>query len=77
MGHVFVSFLALAVMHELKARIDFPCEWDELKQDLEALYEVDVVSDGKTYRLRSQLQGCAGKILKAVGVAVPPSAVVA
>ncbi len=75
MGHVFVSFLALAVMHELKARIDFPCEWDELKQDLEALYEVEVKSDGKTYRLRSQLQGCSGKVLKAVGVAVPPSAV--
>ena len=74
LGHVFVSFLALLVMHELKRRIDFPCEWDEVRQDLEALYEVEVESDGSTYLLRSPLRGVCSKVFKAVGVAIPPSA---
>jgi len=73
-GHVFCSFLALLLMHELKRRVDFPCEWKQLKQDLEALYEVEVKQDGKTWLLRSPLQGIAGKVFKAAGVAVPPSA---
>lgn len=73
-GHVFCSFLALLLMHELRRRIDFPYEWKQLKQDLEALYEVEVKQDGKTWLLRSPLQGIAGKAFKAVGVAVPPSA---
>jgi hypothetical protein len=33
-----------------------------------------VKSDGKTYLLRSKLQGICGKVFKAVGVAIPPSA---
>ena len=74
MGHVFVSFLSLLLVHELKRRIDFPAEWDEIRADLDALYEVEVKSDGKTYLLRSKLQGICGKVFKAVGVAVPPSA---
>lgn len=74
MGHVFVSFLALSLMHELKKRIAFPAEWDEIRADLDALYEVEVKSNGKTYFLRSKLQGICGKVFKAVGVAIPPSA---
>jgi len=74
LGHVFVSFLALIIMHELKSRIDFPAEWDEVRQDLDALYEVEVESNGGTYLLRSPLQGVCGKVFKAVGVAIPPSA---
>jgi len=77
MGHMFVSFLALSLMHELKARIDFPAEWDEIRADLDALYEVEVESDGRTYLLRSKLQGICGKVLKAAGVAAPPSVKVA
>lgn len=73
-GHVFCSFLALLIMHELKRRIDFPCEWKHIKQDLEALYEIEVEQDGRTWLLRSPLEGCAGKVFKACGVAVPPSA---
>ncbi len=74
LGHVFCSFLALLIMHELKVRTGGAFEWEEIKQDLEALYEIEVVQDGKTWLLRSPLQGCAGKVFKAVGVAVPPSA---
>lgn len=74
LGHVFCSFLALLLMHELKERTGGEFEWDQMRQDLEALYEIEVEQDGKTWLLRSPLQGCAGKIFKACGVAVPPSA---
>ena len=74
MGHVFVSFLALLLVHELKRRINFQAEWDEMRADLDALYEVEVKSDGGTYYLRSPLEGICGKVFKAVGVAVPPTA---
>src|SRR5450759_1609059 len=69
--------VALLLVHELKRRIDFPAEWDEIRADLDALYEVEVQSGGRTYLLRSKLQGTCGKVFKAVGVAIPPSAVTA
>jgi len=74
LGHVFVSFLALLLMHELKRRCAGEFEWDQIVRDLEALYEVEVDQDGKLWYLRSPLQGVAGKVFKAAGVAVPPSA---
>ena len=74
LGHVFVSFLALLLMHELKRRTDDQFEWDQMVRDLEALYEVEVEQDGKLWYLRSPLQGVAGQVFKACGVAVPPSA---
>lgn len=72
-GHVFCSFLALVLMKELMRRVDFKAEWDTLRQDLDALYEVEVMHGEKKYLLRSPLQGMCGKVLKAVGVAPPPS----
>jgi transposase len=74
LGHVFVSFLALLLMHELKTRTGGAFEWDQMKRDLEALYEVEVEQDGKTWLLRNPLEGIAGQVFKAIGVAVPPSA---
>jgi len=74
LGHVFVSFLALLLMHELKRRTAGEFEWDQMVRDLEALYEVEVDQDGKLWYLRSPLQGVAGQVFKAVGVAVPQSA---
>ncbi|MEW6213929.1 MAG: IS1634 family transposase [Nitrospirota bacterium] len=72
-GHVFCSFLALVIMKELMRRVDFKAEWDEMRQDIDTLYEVEIEHEGKKYLLRSPLQGMCGKVLKAVGVAVPPS----
>lgn len=74
LGHVFVSFLALLLMYELKRRCAGEFEWDQIVRDLEALYEVEVDQDGRLWYLRSPLQGIAGKVFKAAGVAVPPSA---
>lgn len=75
MGHVFVSFLALILMKELKIRLETPLEWDDIRQDLDALYEVEVAQDEKVFRLRSPLQGVANKVFKAVGIATPPTVV--
>jgi len=76
-GHVFCSFLALVLMHELRERLaakGCQVEWDHLCQDLEALAEVEVRDGDQWYRLRTALQGVAGKVLQAVGVAIPPPA---
>jgi len=72
-GHVFCSFLALVVMKELMRRVNFKVEWDEMRQDIDSLYEVEIEHEGKKYILRGPLQGVCGKVLKGVGVAVPPS----
>ena len=74
-GHLFCSFLALVLMHELRGRLAAKgchVEWSDLCQDLEALAEVEVREGDQWYRLRTPLQGVAGKVLQAVGVAVPP-----
>jgi transposase len=75
LGHVFVSFLALVLMKELKSKLDSPLEWDEIRQDLDTLYEIEVTQDNKVFFLRSPLQGVASKVFKAVGVAIPPTVV--
>jgi hypothetical protein len=75
-GHVFCSFLALLLRKELLCRIakaGHSAEWAEVLQDLEALTVTEVVHGGKRARLRSQLQGCCGRVFQAVGIAIPPT----
>jgi len=75
-GHVFCSFLALLLYYELQERLKSQgchLEWDEIRQDLEALGEVQVREGEQWYSLRTALQGVSGKVLQSVGVAVPPS----
>jgi transposase len=74
-GHVFCSFLALLLNHELEKRIEKQgdhLEWNAICQDLESLSEVEVREGDQWYLLRTALQGVAGKVLRAAGVAVPP-----
>ncbi len=75
-GHVFCSFLALLLRHELQTRLaarkDVP-EWADVIQDLERLQYVDVEQDGKRFRLRTEAQGCCGRVFRAAGVALPPT----
>jgi hypothetical protein len=77
-GHVFCSFLALMLMKELLSRLE-ACgkvfEWEDIKRDLAALREVDIrINGGEAhYFLRTELRGCCFDVLKAAGVAVPPS----
>lgn len=75
-GHVFCSFLALLLNHELQQRLEareIKLEWDVIRRDLKSLAEVEVRDGEQWYLLRSALQGVTGKVLQAVGVAVPPS----
>ena len=75
-GHVFCSFLAMLLHHELAQRLKKQgnhFEWDAIRQDLESLGEVEVREGEKVYLLRTALQGITGKLLQAVGLAVPPS----
>jgi hypothetical protein len=75
-GHVFCSFLALLLRHELQARLQArgqEPEWAEVMQDLERVQYVEVEHTGRRFLLRSELQGTAGQVFQAVGVAAPPT----
>jgi hypothetical protein len=75
-GHVFCSFLALMLRQELQARLAAQgqdWEWAEVMRDLERVQQVEVEYEGKRFRLRSELTGTAGAVLKAAGVAAPPT----
>jgi len=74
-GHIFCSFLALVLRKELEDRLlaaghDF--EWADIVQDLERLSETEIEQDGKRYILRNAAPGCAGTVLKTLGIALPP-----
>ena len=47
-------------------------EWTDIRRDLEAPAEVEVREREQWYLLRTVLQGVAGKVLQAVGMAIPP-----
>jgi hypothetical protein len=75
-GHVFCSFLALMLMKELLSRLEANgknFEWEDIKRDLTALRNVEIIMDKDRYHLRTELRGCCHEVLKAAGVAVPPT----
>jgi hypothetical protein len=75
-GHVFCSFLALVLRKELETRLESrgeKLEWEDIKRDLRALQEVEVEQDGKRIYLRTDLRGVCNTVLRAAGVAVPPT----
>jgi hypothetical protein len=74
-GHVFCSFLALMLRKELEKRLEskgHAFEWADIRQDLEALQEVTIMSADKKMSIRTECKGICGKVFQAVGVAVPP-----
>lgn len=76
-GHIFVSFLALLVLHELEKRLKrkgLKLERRDILRDLLEVREVEVAHGGKWYILRTPLKGVAGKAFQAVGVTPPPTA---
>ena len=75
-GHVFCSFLALVLRQELQARLEargLHFEWADIIRDLERVQYVEVEQGDRSYLLRSELQGTAGRVFQSVGVAVPPT----
>ncbi len=74
--HVFCSFLALLLKKELYGRLEAAghrFEWEEIKQDLEALQETIIEEKESRFSVRSQCVGTCGRVFQSVGVAVPPS----
>jgi transposase len=75
-GHVFCSFLALLLRHELQSRLQergHKFEWADVIRDLERVQYVQVEHEGKEFQLRSEMTGTAGRVFQAAGVAVPPT----
>jgi transposase len=75
-GHVFCSFLALLLRHELQRRLEqrgWKLEWADVIGDLDRLQEVEVQLEGKGYVLRTEAKGTLGKVFQACGVALPPT----
>ena len=75
-GHVFCTFLALALrkelMDRLKARrLPLP-EWQQVVDDLADLSEVEVEQDGRRALLRTAAGATIDPLCRAVGIALPP-----
>ena len=64
------------LLKELQLRLrskGWKLEWDDIRRDLEALFEVEIEDSGQIYYLRTDLVGVCGKVFQAAGVAVPPT----
>ena len=75
-GHVFVSFLALILLHELDRRMEqvgLKAEWADIRRDLDALEEIEVSQAGESYWLRTPIREGATAAFRAAGVAIPPA----
>jgi transposase len=75
-GHVFCSFLALCLRKDLADRLAVSgsdLEWNDIVRDVKEIQEIRAIFNGKSFVLRSQLKGCAHKVLQAAGVAAPPT----
>ena len=74
-GHVFCSFLALLLRKELQDRLEkrgwANVEWADITQDLDKLQEIETVFSNKTFILRSETKGVAGKVVQASGATLP------
>jgi hypothetical protein len=74
-GHVFCSFLALVLRHELDERCrkaGIRPEWGDVVRDLDRLQQATIEQNGKTWTARTQADGCVSALLQAAGIAPPP-----
>ena len=75
-GHVFCSFLALLLKHDLESRMrqaGLQWEWAEVIRGLDNLHQVEANFQGRSFLFRSQLQANASAAIRASGVALPPT----
>ncbi|MDP2915657.1 MAG: transposase, partial [Candidatus Aminicenantes bacterium] len=76
-GHIVAGFLALRLEVDLQRRLDerhVEVSWPTLMRDLCQLQAVHLQADGRSYLLRTDLQGAAHQAFQAAGVR-PPSSV--
>jgi hypothetical protein len=76
-GHIFCSFLAIVLRHELiqrlnKRRSKEPLEWQTIIDDLTDLSEIEVEQDGRRALLRTAPGPSIDRVCRAVGIALPP-----
>jgi hypothetical protein len=75
-GHVFCTFLALVLRHELVSRLaprrPKAIEWRQIVDDLADLSHVEVEQDGKRALLRTAPGSMIDPICRAVGITLPP-----
>lgn len=75
-GHVFCTFLALLLRHELVSRLaprpPKAIEWKCIVDDLADLSHVEVEQDGKRARLRTAPGPTIDPICRAIGLTLPP-----
>lgn len=67
---VLTSVLLDELQHRVRSR-GWKLSWFDIRQDLLALPKVEFRQDDQWSYLRTALQGCAGKVLQAVGVKSP------
>jgi SpoVK/Ycf46/Vps4 family AAA+-type ATPase len=63
-------------LKELLTRLEsrgWQVEWARLRDDLDALEEMTVTTNGRSFVVRSQTEGDAGKAFQAVGIAFGPA----
>jgi hypothetical protein len=75
-GHVFCSFFALVLRHELDQRCrkaEFRPEWGDVLRDLDRLQEIEITKDGRSMTLRTPATGSIGPLFKAARIALPPN----
>lgn len=49
-------------------------EWNDVIRDIDELQEMETVFSNKTFILRSETKGVAGKVIQAAGTALPQKA---
>ena len=54
------------------ARKEWKLEWADVVRDLDNLMEMKIAINAKSFVLRGQTTGVAGKVFQACGVALPP-----
>ncbi|MDP2914503.1 MAG: hypothetical protein Q8O91_03515, partial [Candidatus Aminicenantes bacterium] len=76
-GHIVAGFLALRLEVDLQRRLDerqVEVSWPTLMRDLSQVQAVHLQVEGRSYLLRTDLQGAAHQAFQAAGVR-PPSSV--
>lgn len=74
-GHVFCSFLALLIRKRLQDYLEsrgWTLEWADIIRDVDMINEISVKHMGRSFVIRTETKGAAGKALQAAGVALPP-----
>jgi hypothetical protein len=74
-GHVFCSFLALVIRKRLHDKLEkrrWKVEWNDIITDVDSVADVRVTHGGKSFVIRTEAVGVAGKVFQAAGVALPP-----